>query len=108
MERMETTMPITFHTKSYADITFLTDVGKQLIALMGHTPKVPGAILASDLPAALASLRSGIATAQADHHAEQDAETDEGEPPVSLSHRALPLIALLEAAQGDKENVMWD
>lgn len=101
-------MPVTFHTKSYADITFLTDVGKQLLELMGHTPTIPGAILASDVSAALAHLRAGIAAAQADNQFEEDVQTDEDERPVSLSHRALPLIALLEAARADKENVMWD
>ena len=101
-------MPITFHTRSYADITFLTDIGKQLIELMGHTPTIPGAILASDASAALAHLRAGIAAAQADNQFKEDVRTDEDERPVSLSHRALPLIALLEAAHADKENVMWD
>lgn len=101
-------MPITFHTKAYADITFLTDVGKQLIELMDHTPSVPGAIVASDVSTALARLRAGIATVQADNHLGEDGQTDEAERPVSLSHRALPLIALLEAAHAAKENVMWD
>lgn len=101
-------MPITFHTKSYADITFLTDVGKLLIELMDHTPTIPGAILASDVSAALAHLRAGIAAAQADNQFEEDVKPDEVERPVSLSHRALPLIALLEAARADKENVMWN
>jgi len=101
-------MPITFHTKSYADITFLTDVGKQLIELMGHTPNVPGAILASDVSAALAHLSAGIAAAPVNSQPEENAQPDEAERPVSLSHRALPLIALLDAARAAKENVMWD
>lgn len=99
-------MPMTFHTKSYADITFLTDVGKQLIELMGHTPNVPGAILANDIPAALAHLRAGLAAAQLAQP--EEAPTDEEERPIQLSRRAAPLIALLEAAQADHENVMWD
>jgi hypothetical protein len=101
-------MPITFHTKSYADITFLTDVGKQLIALMGHTPSVPGAIVASDLPAALARLRSGLVEIPSDNQPEEDARADDAERPVSLAQRALPLIQLIEAAVAEKENVMWD
>ena len=104
-----TAMPITFHTKSYADITFLGDVGKQLIELTGHTPTVPGAILASDLSAALARLRAGVAAISADNNdVAREARTDDEERPVSLAQRALPLIQLLEAALADKENVMWD
>ena len=103
-------MLITFHTKSYADITLFGDIGKQLIELMGHAPTVPGAILAEDLPAALARLRAGVAetSAQAEVSDKSDVRSDDEEPPVSLAHRALPLIQLLEAAVKDTENVMWD
>lgn len=100
-------MPITFHTKSYADITFLTDIGKQLITFMGHTPNVPGAILASDLPAAIAHLRAAI-TETDTPQPEADEGADEDERPFNLSKRALPLLELLAAARADKENVMWD
>ena len=103
-------MLITFHTKSYADITLFGDIGTQLIELMGHTPTVPGAILAEDLPAALARLRAGVTatSAQAEVLDKSDVRADEEERPVSLANRALPLISLLEAAAMDKENVMWD
>lgn len=100
-------MPITFHTKSYADLTFLTDVGKQLIELMGHTPNVPGAILVNDISAALARLRASLAAVEVDQP-EETPQTDEEERPIHLSRRAAPLIGLLEAAKVDRENVMWD
>lgn len=99
-------MPITFHTKSYADLTFLSDVGKQLIELMGHTANVPGAILADDIPAALARMRSGLAEADPDEP--EPAHDDDEARPIHLSRHAAPLIALLEAAQAEQENVMWD
>jgi len=38
----------------------------------------------------------------------QSAEEDDDEAPVSLSHRALPLIELLKAAAKAQVNVMWD
>ena len=100
---------ITFHTKSYADITFLGDTGKQLIELMGHTVSIPGAILASDLPAALAHLRAGVtANTAIEQPVAADGQDQDKERPISLAHRALPLIQLLGAALADKENVMWD
>lgn len=103
-------MLITFHTKSYADITLFGEVGKQLIELMGHTWTVPGAILADDLPAALARLRAGVTATSAHSQVpdQKDLPADDKERPVSLANRALPLIQLLEAASADKENVMWD
>lgn len=102
-------MLVTFHTKSYADITLFGEIGKQLIKLMGHTPTVPGAILAEDLPAALARLRSGIAAASTQEQAIPPSDApDDKERHVSLAHRALPVIQLLETALADKQNVMWD
>jgi hypothetical protein len=101
-------MLITFRTKAYADITMFGQVALSLIRLMGHSGTVPGAILADDIPEALTRLRTGVHA-----HAEEPApgpgeqETSE-EPKVSLSQRALPLIELLEAAQRDGCNVMWD
>ncbi len=103
-------MLITFRTNAYADITMFGEVGLTLIRLMGHTGSVPGAILAEDVPAALTRLR---AAAAGNPDAPAPGPTsghgdDADEPPVTLSHRALPLIALLEAAARDGCNVMWD
>lgn len=99
-------MLITFRTDAYADITMFGEVALGMLKLMGHSATVPGAILAADVPAALQRLRAGVTTA-----APQSGDTadDAGdEPPVSLSHRALPLIKLLEAAMAAKSDVMWD
>jgi hypothetical protein len=103
-------MLITFRTKAYADITMFGEVALTLIRLMGHSGSVPGAILAEDIPEALARLRAGAA-ANPDVPApgpRTGRAHDAEEPPVTLSHRALPLIALLEAATRDGCNVMWD
>jgi hypothetical protein len=107
-------MLITFRTNAYADITMFGEVALTLIRLMGHSGSVPGAILAEDVPAALTRLRAAAAAnpdapapgpmtgPQPGHGGDAD------EPPVTLSHRALPLIALLEAAVRDGCHVMWD
>ena len=99
-------MIVTFHTKAYADIPMFGNVAKQLLLLMGHSGSVPGALLADDLPAALAKLRAGVAEAPPPE-ASTDTKDEESRP-VSLAHRALPLMQLLEAAITDRENVMWD
>jgi len=99
-------MLITFRTDAYADITMFGDVALSLLKLMGHSATVPGAILAADVPAALQRLRAGVASAVPESGAA--AGDDNEEPPVSLSHRALPLIRLLEAAAAAKSDVMWD
>lgn len=97
-------MLITFRTDAYADITMFGDVALGLIKLMGHSATVPGAILAADVPDALQRLQAGV-TAAPQSGAAADDNADE--PSVSLSHRALPLIKLLEAAVAAKSDLMW-
>lgn len=98
-------MLVTFSCRAYADITMFGHVAVRLLRLMGHSGTVPGALLAADVPAALARLEAGVAATG------PPAEPDEGEddePPVPLAHRALPLIELLRAAAKAEVNVMWD
>ncbi len=97
-------MLVTFSTNAYADITFFGDVALALLKMMGHSASVPGAIVAEDVPAALSSLTSAI---EAEKAASPATDTRAEEPAVSLSHRALPLIALLDAAAKAKTYVMW-
>ncbi len=99
-------MLVTFSCSAYADIILFGDVAIRLLKLMGHSGTVPGAILAEDVETALAHLISATQTEQA---ALEKPDYDEnGELIVSLTHRALPLIELFEAATKAKCNVMWD
>lgn len=103
-------MLITFKTPVHADITMFGDVAKALIRMMGHSGSVPGALLAEDVPAALARLKAAVeANPEAPLNPEPDDADDEARAQsVSLRHRALPLIGLLEAAAREEKNVMWD
>ena len=103
-------MLVTFKTEAYANITMFGDIAIALLELMGHSGSVPGALLAEDIPAALARLEEGVAAnpdASLDSGANAKSD-DSDEPRVSLNHRALPLIELLTAAAATKQNVMWD
>lgn len=96
-------MLVTFTTPAYADITMFGDVALSLLKMMGHSATVPGALLADDIAPALERLKTGVAGTAA-----PAADTDDDEaPPVSLAHRALPLIQLLEAAAKSGKDVMW-
>ena len=103
-------MLITFTTPVHADITMFGDVAKELIRLMGHSGSIPGAILAEDVPAALARLKSAVEANPAAplNPGRDDDDADARSQSVSLRHRALPLIDLLESAAREEENVMWD
>src|SRR5574340_382445 len=98
-------MLVTFSCKAYADITMFGDVALNMLKLMGHSETVPGAILAEDVPAALARLKGALATMKATPAPKgsgKSVDEDGDEPPVSLAHRALPLLELLTAAARQK------
>lgn len=102
-------MLITFQSRAYPNITMFGNVALQLIRLMGHSGSVPGAILAEDVPEALMRLRTAIAAGgAAPAMPGRDRDQVPDEEVVSLAHRALPLIELLEAAAKESCNVMWD
>ena len=101
-------MLVTFSCPAYADITMFGDVAARLLRLMGHSETVPGAILAEDIKAALECLLAAIQAEQQLPEPEKSKDEADGEPVVSLSHRALPLIELLEAAAKAECYVMWD
>ncbi len=110
-------MIVTFRSKAYADTMMFGDIAIHLLKLMGHSGTVPGALLAEDVPAALDRLRKAIADSKAvieeksdDVRKDGDDEDDKdsGERPVSLAHRALPLIELLASSATARCDVMWD
>ena len=100
-------MLVTFTTDDYGDVIMFGDVALAMLRMMGHTPTVPGAILAADVPAALARLRAAIAATKDNPPVVDEDQEAPGEPAVSLSNRALPLINLLEAAAKSNSRVMW-
>ena len=101
-------MLVTFSTPSYANITMFGDVALHLLKLMGHSATVPGALVADDVPAALERLQAALEADQQSPQTPPSQQDEDDEPPVSLAHRALPLIELLRAAAKARHNVMWD
>ncbi|MBK1618179.1 hypothetical protein CKO42_06925 [Lamprobacter modestohalophilus] len=103
-------MLITFKTKAYANITMFGDVAISLLKLMGHSGTVPSALMAEDVPGALARLKAAVEAHPEETLEMPQAPASDGEDGqrVSLAHRALPLIELLTAAAAEHENVIWD
>ena len=105
-------MIVKFSTRAGA-LTMHGDAAVALLRAMGHSGTVPGAILAVDLPAALASLRRALES-QAQvvpvvpDAAEGDDEQEEREPPVTLAMRAVPLIDMIETAIARGSDLMWE
>ena len=101
-------MLVTFSCPAYADITMFGDVAVRLLNMMGHSGTVPGALRAEDVEAALARLRAAVDADKQSPEPESSAQQEDGEPVVSLSNCALPLIELLEAAVKADRDVMWE
>lgn len=98
-------MLVTFRCKAYADITMFGDVAVKLLKMMGHSGTVPGALMPEDIQPALDSLQAAL---RRQSQVAVKPDSNEDEPVVSLSHRAMPLIELLTAALKDEVPVMWD
>ena len=103
-------MLVTFQTKAFSNITMFGDVAIKLLRLMGHSGTVPSAIEPEDIPEALKKLKIALegAVVSADETDDCDKSEDSEEETVSLKHRALPLIQLLEAAEKENVPVMWN
>ena len=100
-------MLVIFSSQASANITMFADIAVQLLKMMGHSGTVPSAILAKDVPAALANLEAALRADKQQPASEEPTDDIEETPFVSLSHRALPLIDLLKNAVKDESNVQW-
>ena len=105
-------MIVKFSTRAGA-LTMHGDAAVALLKAMGHSGTVPGAILATDLPAALASLRRVLEQQSRlppppPPEGTGDEDDREQEPPVTLHMRAVPLIDMIETAIARDSDLMWE
>jgi hypothetical protein len=101
-------MLVTFRTKAWGNITMFGDVAVALLKMMGHSGTVPSAMLARDVPAAMARLREQLAAGAFEElDKPSDRDDDEDQPPVKLRTRAQPLLEMLAAAAKQECDVLW-
>jgi hypothetical protein len=107
-------MIVKFSTRTGA-LTMHGDAAVALLKAMGHSGTVPGAILAQDLPSALAQLRGALAElasqpspAPAPPPGRDEEEEVEREPPVTLRMRAVPFLDMVETAIARGSDLMWE
>jgi len=90
--------------------TMFGEPAMTLLKMMGHSGTVPSAILAQDIPAALARLKAAV---DADPEAplpgpQAGHEEAEQRPRISVRQRAYPLIELLARAEKRGCDIVWD
>jgi Domain of unknown function (DUF1840) len=86
--------------------TMFGEPAVELLKMMGHSGTVPSALLAKDIPQALAQLEAALPAPPATTGEASDAEGET--PKVSLRQRAHPLIDLLARAARADCDVLWD
>jgi len=102
-------MLVTFQS-NVGRVTMFGDIAVQLIRMMGRSGTVPSALLAADIPEALATLQDALDIVK-DGPVESTTEAEDEKDKkssVSWRHRALPLIKLLEDAVKHGSDVMWE
>lgn len=107
-------MLVKFSTR-HGQLVMLGEPAVALLRLGGHSGTVPSAVLAADLPAFLERLRSGLARhgdelSPAPPPPDPDERDDDRprERPVSLRHRAVPLLEMVQTAISRDSDLMWD
>ena len=115
-------MLVTFRSTATETITMFSDIAVELLKLMGATGRIPGALSAQDVPAALQKLETSIERLKTvtrtdtparpadneDWAADEDRQPKDREPPVALATRAVPLLSLMKRAAAANAEVMWE
>ena len=107
-------MLVKFSTR-HGQLVMLGEPAVALLRLGGHSGTVPSAVLAADLPAFLERLRSALEVhgdelSPAPPPPDPDRRDDDAprERPISLRHRAVPLLDMVQTAIARDSDLMWD
>jgi len=108
-------MIVKFST-SIGQLTMHGDAAIALLKGMGHSGTVPGAILAADLPDALARLQRMLETVGDSTGApplppaqsKEEEQEREREPVITLKTRAVPLLDMIRTAIARNSDLMWE
>lgn len=104
-------MLIRFKSPAHHEVLMFGHIAEQLLALMGMSGRVPGALTGDDVTAARERLLAGLANVPTPPAPAEESQEENGEPrepPVPLRTRAVPLLQLLEAAARRESHVMWE
>lgn len=106
---------VTFKSAACADVIYFGDVAKRMMELMGKDVTDKGIVTVEQLPDAIRALQTAIAADKAQHRQhvldEEPANESDGagghRPRVSLTQRALPLLAMLQDSLEENKPVVW-
>ena len=107
---------VTFKSKASRDVDYHTNVGLQLLKMMGRDSTLPSAMFADDVPEALSRLQQALAKLDDDEVArdnqtatkKMEEDDEDNSHKVSLKQRAQPLVKLMEKASEANVGLMWE
>lgn len=111
-------MLYTFKSQVAAEVTMMKVTAEELLKIIGKPAEARGIITAAQAPAAIAALRAAIEQREAAAKAQKTNEAEDGEKSgdddgdqynkgISLRHRAVPFIELLELTSAAGKDVVW-
>jgi hypothetical protein len=106
---------MTFRSDAAADVMMFDDVARQMLQVLGKSDGERGVIMAEDLSAAIAALKSAAAADKMLDQSRSEGDRPRTEPSaggmqrayVSFHQRAAPLIELLERSWQRGKPVFW-
>ncbi|MDR0478663.1 MAG: DUF1840 domain-containing protein [Burkholderiaceae bacterium] len=98
-----------FKSPVAADVIMLQPNAEELLKIIGKTPGMAGIVTAAQAPAAIAALHAEIARREAKSESGNDASVSahDEDQIISLRHRAMPFIDLLECSSAAGKDVVW-
>jgi len=96
-------MLIEFSGEKTGSVVMFGSVATQLLKMMGLSGNSEGAMRAPDVPEALDKLKTALSSVPAT----DESGDEDGDAPIGIHTRAVPLIDLLEQSIAEGGYVMW-
>jgi hypothetical protein len=99
-----------FKSKADGDLLMMTNVGDQILRIVGREPAPKGISEAAALPQAIRALEEAIADAElARRDAERGESDDEerGAEAIGLQQRAWPMLEMMRRSLAERADIVW-
>ena len=101
-----------FKSKAAADVIYLPDAARLVLAALGREPANAGIIEQADLPAAQRALLAAVEADEAAFAALVAEAEAQGEPAprrqgIMLKQRVWPLLDMLRLSEAERADVIW-
>jgi len=99
-----------FKSKADGDLLMMTNVGDQILRIVGREPAPKGIIEAATLPQAIRALEQAIADAELARRDAERGESDDderGAEAIGLQQRAWPMLEMMRRSLAERADIVW-